>query len=143
MAKDPEILAHQEWIGYVQPVGLVVSPPALIAAQAFPAKNIIPDHTRFLEVVEQVTVEGMDETQPAIREFPRFAAHVLRWEPADLIGADSASPLPDTLEATLPEYNETLRPSYAVPEFEKDASGDRKWLILIQRVKLGLDLDDT
>jgi hypothetical protein len=143
MAKDPEFLAHLQWIGYVQPVGLVVSPPALIAAQAFPAKNIIPDHTRFLEVVEQVSVEGMDEPQPAIRDFPRLAAHVLGWEPADLIGADSGSSLPDALEVTLPEYNETLRPSYAVPEFEKDTSTDSNWLMLIQRVKLGLDLDET
>src|SRR6516164_8569382 len=33
MARDPETLAHQEWLGYVQPVGLVVSIPALLAAQ--------------------------------------------------------------------------------------------------------------
>jgi len=29
MAKDPAILAHQEWLGYVQPDRLVVSTPAL------------------------------------------------------------------------------------------------------------------
>jgi hypothetical protein len=34
MAKDPELLAHQQWLGYLQPVGLVVSPPALLQAQA-------------------------------------------------------------------------------------------------------------
>ena len=28
MAQDPEYRAHQEWLGYVQPVGLVVSIPA-------------------------------------------------------------------------------------------------------------------
>ena len=33
MARDPETLAHLEWLGYVQPVGLVVSIPALLAAQ--------------------------------------------------------------------------------------------------------------
>ena len=32
MAKDPAILAHQEWLGYVQPVGLVVSIPAMLDA---------------------------------------------------------------------------------------------------------------
>ena len=143
MARDPEILTHQEWIGYVQPVGLVVSPPALVAAQAFPAKNIIPDHARFLDLVEDVTVEGEDDPQPAIRDFPRFAAQILGWEPADLLGRPDGEPVPDSLEVTLSEYNETLRPTYAVPEFEKDATGDRKWLMLIQRVKLGLDLDET
>ncbi len=143
MARDPELIAHQEWLGYLQPVGLVVSPPALIAAGAYPNKNIIPDHARFLDLVEQVTVEGEDDPQPAIRDFPRFATQILGWEPADLLGSPDGDPVPETLEVALPECNETLRPSYAVPELDKTPEGDRKWLILIHRVKLGLDLDDT
>ena len=143
MAKDPELLAHQEWLGYLQPVGLVVSPPALVAAQAFPAKNIIPEHTRLLDLVEQVNVEGKDDPQPSIREFPRFATEILGWEPADILGGPDGEPVPDSLEVALPEYNETLRPSYAVPEFEKEPNGDRRWLMLIERVGLGLDLDDA
>src|SRR5579875_2426286 len=143
MARDPELLTHLEWLGYLQPVGLVVSAPALIAAPAFPAKNIIPDHARFLDLVEPVAIEGADDPQPAIRDFPRFATQILGWEPADLIGAEGGEPLPETLEVALPEYNETLRPSYAVPEFDEDAGGERKWLMLVQRVKLGLDLDET
>ncbi len=43
MAKDPEQLAHQQWLGYVQPVGLVVSIPALLAADAHVNRNIAPD----------------------------------------------------------------------------------------------------
>ena len=31
---DPNVLAHQEWIGFVRPTGLVVSPPALVRAGA-------------------------------------------------------------------------------------------------------------
>ena len=34
MAANPVLAAHKEWIGYLQPVGLVVSPHALLAAQA-------------------------------------------------------------------------------------------------------------
>ena len=48
MAKDPEARAHQEWLGYVQPVGLVVSIPALMSAQAHVNRNIAADHQRFL-----------------------------------------------------------------------------------------------
>ena len=48
MAKDPAQVAHQEWLGYVQPIGLVVSIPALLAAQAHVNRNIVPDHQRFL-----------------------------------------------------------------------------------------------
>jgi len=143
MARNPELLTHIEWLGYLQPVGLVVSPPALADAQAFPSKNIIPDHTRFLDLVEQVTLEGERDPRPAIREFPRFATQILGWESADLVGTAEGGPVPDSLEVTLTEYNETLRPTYAVSEFDKTPDGDRKWLMLIQRVKLGINLDDT
>src|SRR4051794_34811366 len=109
MARDPELLTHLGWLGYLQPVGLVVSPPALVAAQAFPAKNIIPDHNRFLEIVEPVTLDGGADPVPAIRDFPRFATHVLGWEPADVVGTPEGGPLPESLEVTLPDFNETLR----------------------------------
>lgn len=143
MARNPELLTHIEWLGYLQPVGLVVSPPALVDAQAFPSKNIIPEHNRFLDMVDQVAFKGENDPQPSIRDFPHFATQMLGWEPADVVGTVEGGPVPDSLEVTLTEYNETLRPSYAVPEFDKTPNGDRKWLMLIQRVKLGLNLDDT
>ena len=111
--------------------------------QAFPSKNIIPEHNRFLDMVDQVTFEGENDPQPSIRDFPHFATQMLGWEPADIVGTVEGGPVPDSLEVTLTEYNETLRPSYAVPEFDKSPNGDRKWLMLIQRLKLGLNLDYT
>jgi hypothetical protein len=51
MVKDPAIVAHQEWIGYVQPTGLVVSIPALVDASAFLNRNYGPDHQRFLSAL--------------------------------------------------------------------------------------------
>ena len=48
MARDPELIAHLEWLGYIQPVGLVVSAPALLQAQAHINSNVIPQHQRFL-----------------------------------------------------------------------------------------------
>ncbi|MGD0044998.1 MAG: hypothetical protein ABSE84_32135 [Isosphaeraceae bacterium] len=143
MARDPELIAHQEWLGYLQPVGLVVSPPAMAAAGAYPNKNIIPDHARFLECVENITLEGESDPRPAIRQFAPFATHVLGWEPADLVGTTEGGPLPDSLEVTLTEYNETLRPTYAVREFSNAAGAVAKWLLLFQKVKAGISLDDT
>jgi hypothetical protein len=40
MAYDPTLRAHQEWLGYIQPVGLVVSPAALVAAGCVPDRNV-------------------------------------------------------------------------------------------------------
>ncbi len=61
MARDPETLSHVEWLGYVQPVGLVVSIPALLAAQAHINRNITPDHQRFLDCLPR---DAQDEPDP-------------------------------------------------------------------------------
>ena len=41
MATDPALRIHVDWLGYVQPVGLVVSPPALINAHVCPSPELI------------------------------------------------------------------------------------------------------
>ena len=80
MAKDPEQLAHQEWLGYVQPIGLVVSIPALLAAQAHVNRNIIPDHQRFLDCLPRDT---HDDLIPELRDFAEFTEQVLGWRAGD------------------------------------------------------------
>jgi hypothetical protein len=135
MARDPETLAHQEWLGFVQPVGLVVSIPALLQAQAHINKNIAPDHQRFLDCLPEDA-----DADPVIKDFPAFTQSVLGWETADLVGANGTA-IPDSLEVTLPEYNETLRPTYAVPEFDRDGEQDR-WILLIKTLLPGTDLDE-
>ena len=52
MATDPELRAHLEWLGYLQPVGLVVSAPALVASQAFVNRDILR---------EQQILQGLHE----------------------------------------------------------------------------------
>ncbi|MGA2498245.1 MAG: DNA methyltransferase, partial [Tepidisphaeraceae bacterium] len=137
MAKDPETLAHQEWLGFVQPVGLVVSIPALLAAQAVVNRNIISEHQKFLACLPKD-----EDVTPAIADFPAFAQTVLGWEPADLDGSPKGKPLPSSLEVALPDYHEILRPAYAVREFQpKDPA--RPWMMLIQTWPAGQDLDQV
>ena len=38
---EPSLLAHLEWLGFVRPVGLVVSAPALVRAGAILDQNRI------------------------------------------------------------------------------------------------------
>ncbi len=134
MARDPETIAHQEWLGFVQPVGLVVSIPALLQAQAHINKNIAPDHQRFLDCLPED-----EDAESVIKDFPEFTQTVLGWETTDLVGANGTT-LPDSLEVTLPEYNETLRPTYAVPEFDRDGDNER-WIMLIKTLLPGTDFD--
>ena len=146
MAKEPELRAHQEWLGYLQPVGLVVSPPALLAAQAYVNRNIVPEQERFLALVEEVPVGG-EESAPAVVDFPRFAREVLDWRPADLIGGPGAEPLPSSLEVVLTDYGETLRPTYAVregiPERDRKPGEVAPWMLLIQTLPAATPFDDV
>ena len=59
MAHDPEHLAHLEWLGYVQPVGVVVSIPALLAAQAQINRHIAPDQQRLLTCLPRDTDDNL------------------------------------------------------------------------------------
>src|SRR5438874_1869695 len=104
MPKDPAVLNHQEWLGYVQPVGLVVSIPALLQANARINRNFGPDHQRFLGALP---TDSSGEPVPEIADFVEFAQAVFGWSCQDLYGAPGAPPVPDSLEAPLPEYNET------------------------------------
>ena len=137
MATDPELEVHKEWLGYLQPVGLVVSPPALALAQAFPDGNVLAAHNRFREHLEAVRVPDEDDPAQAVVDWPRFFTDVLGWETADLVGHGDAGPVPDALEVALPDYGEVLRPTYAVPEFEPGAGGERRWMMLIEVVPRG------
>lgn len=51
MAYDPTAVSHQEWLGYVQPVGVVVSIPPLLEAGAAINRHFVPLHKDFLSVL--------------------------------------------------------------------------------------------
>ena len=139
MAKDPAILAHQEWLGYVQPSGLVVSIPAMIEARVYVNRNISPDHQRFLSALP---TDRDGEAVPEIANFPEFARSVFGWAPEDLYGAPGAPALPEALEAPLPAYGETLRPTYALHDFQP-TDPTREWILLIEVLPTGTDLDSV
>ena len=125
---DPELLAHREWLGYVQPVGVVVSPPALVAAQAYVNRNVAPVQQLLLDVVEE-TPNG-----PTIRHVSKFFTNVLRWDDGDLVDAPAA------LEFALPEYGEVLQASYALREPEPTDT-DNPWMMLLKVLPHGYDFD--
>lgn len=140
MAKAPEELAHLEWLGYVQPVGLVVSVPALLEAQCYVNKNISGEHKRFLDCLPR---NEKDEFIPEITDFAGFVRRCLEWEEQDLREIPSKAPLPEesaSLEVILPQYHEILRPTHAVPVF-KPKEGEVSWQMLIQVLPAGTDLD--
>jgi len=137
MVRDPEAISHQEWLGYVQPIGLVVSIPAMLAAQAHVNRNIIPDHQRFLSCLPK---DKTDEFIPELRDFAQFTRTVLNWRESDLEAVPPGDARFSAVEVTLPEYHETLRPTHSVREQEpKDPK--HPWMMLIQVLPTATDLD--
>ncbi len=149
MAKTPEEYAHIEWLGYVQPVGLVVSIPAMVEAQCYINRNVIPEHNRFLGCLLRDPHEAII---PEISDLPLFTRNVLGWEAEDLIPLSAVScpvAVRERFTIALPQYNEVLRPTHVVFEFaasdtaqstDKQASGTP--LMLVQEVATGISLDE-
>ncbi len=140
MAKSPEELAHLEWLGYVQPVGLVVSVPAMLEAQCYVGRNIMAEHARFLGCLPR---DSSGEIIPEIHDLSAFAQKVLGWDAEDLKEVPQRTPLSSemaSLEVVLPQYHETLRPTQAVPVF-RPAEGENPWLMLIQEHTAETQLD--
>ncbi|MBD2541467.1 DNA methyltransferase [Coleofasciculus sp. FACHB-SPT36] len=130
---DPEILRHKEWLGFLQPVGLVVSPPALVKAQAVVNRNVIDLQQSLQDIVS--VGDNQTKGRSWISDFSEFAVEVLGWEPDDL---ESDPERLTQLEVVLPEYGEVLTPSYAVC----DPDGDG-WLMLVQVIPPGSDFDEV
>jgi hypothetical protein len=100
-------------------------------------QNFAPEHRNFLEALPT----GSDgEPIPEVSDFPEFAESVLGWSRNDLYGAPGAPELPTSLEVSLPDYSETLRPTYVLREFEPGENAP-EWLLLIKVLPKGTDFD--
>ena len=141
--KDPILADHLAWLGYVQPEGLVVSAPALVDSQVVIDRAALPDlQRRLAEHVSSLATTDSDtgDTVAGVADLPRFLTEFLGW-PADLlVGWDIARPLPPELSVALPEFGETLAPTYAVTQPQPKA-GASPWLLLVQSHPATVDLD--
>ena len=104
------IFSHQEWLGFVQPVGLVVSPPVMVDAQVVPDRNVSGRQREFTALLER------DDTGATARwrapDLRRVFLDWLGWDETDLVDADADR---ERLEIALPELQAVLAPTWAVP----------------------------
>ena len=127
------IFAHQEWIGFVQPVGLVVAPTVMVDAQVVPDRNISGRQRDFRDLLEE-TENGVT-ARWSVRDLRQLFVNWLDWEEGDLVDVDNHR---EELEISLPELQVVLSATWAVPEL--DESGAR-WVMLIRVEEPGTDLD--
>ena len=138
-----EIRDHLEWLGFIQPTGLVVSAHALEQAGAILNRRDVEGQRKLAACVEERSFAGNEEPEPYLPDFLVFARRVLGWRfsPKGYAGTDQA-PIPEALELAFPEYGETLRPDFAVRELDAD-EGAPPWQLLVQVVSPETNLDRT
>ncbi len=122
---NPELRAHQEWLGYLQPVGLVVAPAAMVDAGWVVTRSgseLIERQERYREAIQGLSsASDCADPEPEFdgdtrtRGFPQlqtFLVEQLGWS-ADQIQSEPA--LIESYSRHLPELGETLRPTALVP----------------------------
>lgn len=124
-AVDPNL----EWLGHVQPVGLVVAPAVLTRHGLVPEEQLRADG---LAVAEHLTEP---DSARALRDPWAFFEDVLGWTPVMVAGAPGGPTLPDALSAQLPEADTILAPTWAVSE------PDGGWQLLVRIEEPGVDPD--
>ena len=140
-APDPNTRAHLEWLGFIQPNGLVVSAPALVKAGAILNRQDAEGQVRLAGCLDEREINPARVPEPCLRDFRTFATRVLGWRfsPKGYAGTEEA-PIPAELQVPLPDYGETLHPDFAVRE--RDPRNDESsWQLLVQVLDSGQDFD--
>ena len=113
----PTKAIHEQWLGLVQPVGLVVAPAVLTKLELVPNQS-----TKRLSAM-QLQLEGLLEKVDGLNgdpvmvvsSFQQLAIELLDWSDSDLVEAKALETVP---EVVLSEYGETLRPTHGVPKLD-------------------------
>ena len=140
-AQDPNTRAHLEWLGFIQPNGLVVSAPALVKAGAILNRQDAEGQALLAGRVDQRAVLPGRAHEPCVQDFREFASAVLGWDFSSKgYAGTTEAPVPADLSVILPDYGETLRPDFAVRERDPQ-DGASPWQLLVQVLNVGQDFD--
>lgn len=148
MADDNrDLRAHKTWLGLLegQRVGIVVSPPALVAAQAYANTDVISAQNALLALLtdkpkelREGIAERWGETGDVV--LPRLGAFceaVLGWQPGDLAPVGPDDPLAAKWSVHLPEQHDTLLPTHVL--MDRDPADPPLLLVRVEPANTDLD----
>src|SRR5690242_6434058 len=104
--QNPDRDREHEWLGHVQPVGLVISPRVLTERGLASPLQTAADTA--------LAAELLADKGPALRDPWEFAQRVLGWQAEQIAGSPGGSALPGELRVHLPESDTWLEPQWAV-----------------------------
>lgn len=148
-SSEPSIRDHQEWLGYVQPNGLVVSSQVLFDQQVIIDRATLADLQR--DFINALAVLPGDEVKPQFGRFlgltsdgtPHgFATNFLGWH-ADQIDWNTLerNTLLPCASVHIPELDATLTPTAAL-RFAKVTDPTRPYQLLAEELAPNTDLDE-
>lgn len=114
----PELRAHQEWLGYLQPVGLVVAPAAIQEAGWILTRSgsdLVERQQRYRDALEPLNPCGDADLEDNSLGFSRLndlLIEHLGWNDDDI---RSDPPQLEPYSRELPELGETLKPTAMFP----------------------------
>lgn len=124
MSNQLDIREHQNWLGYLQPDGLVVSPAALVDSGIYYDRNVRPVQQDFLKHLLEFQ-DWQESTDATLTNLPAFFSEFLQWREDDFVSGEA---VPDKLRIFLKSYGETLFPHHAVKS--PDQPGTFQMLVL-------------
>ncbi|MDL2399457.1 Eco57I restriction-modification methylase domain-containing protein [Rhizobium mayense] len=120
---------NEEWLGHVQPVGLVVAPVVLKAYELVPEQQTRSD----TEAIKSHL--SLKDPGPALLDAWAFFADILGWRPSRVAGSPGGAPIPDDLVLRIEESDIEIAPHWAVA----DPKGG--WQMLVRVEAAGVDPD--
>ncbi|MDN2581134.1 DNA methyltransferase, partial [Aquibium sp. ELW1220] len=120
---------NDEWLGHVQPVGLVVAPVVLKAYDLVPEQQTRSDTEAVKPHLSQT------ESGPALLDPWAFFADILGWRPGRVAGSPGGAPIPDELVLRIEESDIEIAPHWAV------ADPEGGWQMLVRIEAAGVDPD--
>jgi hypothetical protein len=116
MADNPVFQAHQQWIGLLQPEGLVVSATALTESD-IPLPSDAGTLTALQAKLEDTFFEGEDadgEKTETLPPFEAIAERFLEWPAESFAWAHGKRKVPDSLTVHIPAFQVSLSPTHVL-----------------------------
>jgi len=116
MAENPVFQAHQQWIGLLQPEGLVVSATALTESD-IPLPSDASTLTALQAKLEDTFFEGEDadgEKTETLPPFEAVAERFFEWPAESFAWAHGKRKVPDNLTVHIPAFQVSLSPTHVL-----------------------------
>jgi hypothetical protein len=129
---------NEEWLGHVQPIGLVVAPVVLARHGLNPETQTRADseEVRKLIAPKEDGASGKNTDPRALKDPWAFFERILGWRAALVAGAPDGPPLPEELSLRVEESDTEIAPHWAVAE------PDGGWQILVRIEESGVKPDE-